>query len=193
MAKKQWQTETQHIDPTFAIAQFGNSAGTGHDHDGADDDGHCPKVNLASHVTGLLPVANLGSRTAWAAISVDVINTYFTTPVNASWLYNVFDDIVTIRIPEMLGAHGSNVALQFEPNSGNWPAEIIPDTPQYVGGVVMKEPGAANDFRHGMLLIPNATSTDIIAAITIETAELQSGGFATAAKGIYRQTICYKR
>lgn len=53
------------VTSSYLNTIFGSGAGGGHLHDGANDDGHCPKINLAAaaEVTGLLPQANVASLT----------------------------------------------------------------------------------------------------------------------------------
>jgi hypothetical protein len=62
MAKTQF-VNGSIILPAWINSIFGSGAAGGHVHDGADSDGHCPKVNLASaaEVTGALPLANVAA------------------------------------------------------------------------------------------------------------------------------------
>ena len=58
MPKTVWNTGVGQ--GTFLTAQFqntfyGTNAATGHTHDGLDQDGSAPPINLASNVTGTLP------------------------------------------------------------------------------------------------------------------------------------------
>lgn len=129
-------------------------------------------------------------------ISVDVTSTYFSTPVNATWKYkkNTVTNEVSILIPDMFGHHTTCEELQFTPNTGNWPATIIPATAQMVKGGLFSKEGNPSNWRLGMLNIPNATNSNIVAYMADSTGEMLTNSFGkndTQPKGIFRQTIHY--
>lgn len=183
MAKTNFQNGTI-VTSTYLNTIFGQGAGGGHVHDADDNDGHCAKINPQNHIDATL-----------YAINVDVTSTYFSTPVNADWYYWKVGPLIIILIPDMVGTHSSNAQLQFTPNSGNWPSIMIPTTAQLLGGVYFsKQDPSLAELRLGALQIPSVSSSNIIASICDDTAELQQGGFGTGGgqpKGILRQTISY--
>lgn len=55
------------VSPEFLDSIFRTSGG--HVHDGVDDDGHSSQINLATHVTGTLPFASVGSHVHTGAVA----------------------------------------------------------------------------------------------------------------------------
>lgn len=187
MAKTDWNSPPKWLTPEFMVAFAGNNAGTGHNHEGTDDDGSCPKISIADSVDDYLT----------GTINVDVISTYFATPVNADWIYYKVGSIIHILIPEMIGIHATNNQLAFTPNSGNWPALMVPSNTQNVGGVILyKQDPSTKEIREGRLTITSVSSAVITASITNNSGILGitnfgTGGVAGQEKGIERQTISY--
>ena len=187
MPKTQWQEEIHHLTPAQMILFFGNNAGSGHNHQELDADGSCPKITIADMVSDYLT----------GTINVDVISTYFTTPVNADWTYYKIGSVIFILITVMAGMHATNAELQFTPNAGSWPAPMVPSVSQYIGGVKLsKQAVGSTEARLGGLFISSVAANNIIALINDDTAELKSNGFGTGGvganpKGIWRQTISY--
>jgi len=172
MGKTQWQEETHHLTPDLMIGFFGNNAETGHDHNGTDDDGSCPKIVTEG------------------TVNVDVTSTYFTTPVNADWTYVKLRNMISILIPAMFGQHVSNTELQFTPHT-TWPSIMVPKIAQYIPVLLFTNDGGGEE-RIGRLYISALDSDNISANISNATSKLVNNGFGTGGnKGIFQQTITY--
>lgn len=154
--------------------------------------------DIASDIGGLDGrVDALEAQFVSGNISVDVTSTYFSTPVNSTWVYkkNITTGDVSILIPDAFGIHGTNAELKFTPNGGSWPAAIIPATALTIGGVYLASQGVSSKFRMGKLTIPNNVATVIAAAFPNDTGDMSESGFGTGtaeSKGIFRQTINYR-
>ncbi|OGQ60733.1 MAG: hypothetical protein A3J24_06360 [Deltaproteobacteria bacterium RIFCSPLOWO2_02_FULL_53_8] len=91
----------------------------GHVHDGVDDDGHAPKVNLASHTEGILPTGMGGAPTGvllpfagvasipvgWLLCYGQAVSrtTYADLFAAVSTTYGVGDGSTTFNLPDMRG------------------------------------------------------------------------------------------
>lgn len=170
--------------PALWQAQWGNTAGTGHNHEGLDADGSCPKIVIEDDVDGY----------AEGTVSGEVVSTYFTTPVQADIDYVKIGSVVTLVIPEFLGQHGSNEEIQISPEVGDWPALIIPSTAQEIP-IVCQRAASPDLKRAGSIIVPASVSTNFICAITgisTEMGTILTDEFGTGAtKGIMRQSISY--
>jgi hypothetical protein len=90
MAKTQF-VDGSFLTPTFLLALNGANASTGYTHDGLDMDGHGPKIDLANHTTGLLPLANVAFYTDWTDITAQV-----TTVPNAGSLHSTKYNVMKV-------------------------------------------------------------------------------------------------
>jgi hypothetical protein len=136
MSKQRYAPNTETaLTNELMRAYFGNSAATGHTHDGSDTDGSVPKINLAAaaHVTGELPLANI----AWnpmQSVNMTVVGktkTFYiyyriTTPTG---LFT--PAIVTVYVPLVYEADlsGIGTGITAAPTTGYaLPDELIPYT-----------------------------------------------------------------
>lgn len=100
MAKTVFQNGTIVL-PEWLNKIFGNS---GHRHDGRDEDGSAPKINLASEVAGVLPANQLGAHHHTLRHQINFVSTqlpqsgagfFFKTVINE------LDSLVTLIIPRL--------------------------------------------------------------------------------------------
>lgn len=188
MAKTDWNSPPKWITPDFMVAFAGNNAGSGHNHQGTDDDGSCPNIALSNAVSDYIT----------GTFGIDVSSTYYSTPAsNKTAVYTKIGNVVTILFQEGIwGWHSTNDQLRLSPNGGSWPSDIIPTTDQLVSGMFLgRIEGAATEFRPGAIVIPNSVSTDIICYIIDDTGEFKTDNFGTGSsgglKGVQEQSITY--
>jgi hypothetical protein len=128
MGKQLWAANTETaLTNELMRAYFGNSAGTGHTHDGIDNDGSVPKINLAAaaHVTGALPLANID----W-----DTIHTVNMTVIGKSKTFDIYyamliPGTVLLYVPgvQEAGLSGAATFIQAAPTTGYaLPDALIP-------------------------------------------------------------------
>lgn len=153
MAKTLFSTGVR-VTSAFLNSIFGTSGG--HRHDGADDDGHCDRINLATDVTGVLPFSAVGSHShdgiqasaidltsdvtgvldivnQWQTISTfDVEFLGFDTPLNVVCVGFVSDLSAVgwglLRISKLLfmGRTGNSAATGMYAPTGGIPADFCP-------------------------------------------------------------------
>ena len=195
MSKTQWQNGS-FLTPAFMQAFAGTNAVQGHAHDGADADGSCPRIVLtgAAQVQGILPKANLADYTSGNVV-VRVETPYSDTQQDFTCSFEKFGDIVTFNINAIYVHSTANDELRLTPASGNWPADILPSSGKFVGGLyASKETDEAKGpFRHGALSV-SSDSTGAWFCYIDSTSYLvdDDWGFnATSPKGFASQSFNY--
>lgn len=187
MAKTLW-VDGSNLTPAQMIAFFGNSAVTGHTHDGANLDGSVPKVNLAAaaHVTGLLPIANVDDISE-GTVAVKITTSFFTVQQTATFDWMKINDNVIIFLDQMFGTSNST-GLEVTPVTV-WPAAIVPASQKVTPFLPLHD---TNKWRPGMIAIPNNNSSNWVLYITDTNGDHNTTGFVnTGTKGISRQSILY--
>lgn len=104
--------KTIFVNGTFVQPAFLNSifqAGGGHVHDGSDDDGHAPLVDLTAHVTGILQRANFEHAHTHDGTSESRIDLATQVSGLLSWL-NLYS-VVQIFDIEFDGFSGVNLSV----------------------------------------------------------------------------------
>lgn len=170
MAKTSWADGT-YLTPAQMILFFGNNAATGHDHDGTDDDGSCPKINTAG------------------TISAEVRNTYYTTQADFTMYYEKIYNMVCLRFPYQVASHGSSTELQIHPDT-TWPAAILAAASEelHIPLIVI-----SNSVQlMGSILIPDGSTEEMVLYCPNSTGELSAGNFNATNKGFRRQSIFYE-
>lgn len=194
MAKTQW-VDGEHITPAQMIAFFGNTAGTGHFHNGQDFDGNCPKVILggAAQVTGILPLANYESPSTAKITDIDsgtvggkIPVAYLTVEQTATLIWVKVINHVTLYIPQMIGTSNA-VTMEILPATA-WPAAIIPSSVQYATCFIKDN----NVWKMGQIRVPVAVDGNFICAVLDGGHVLDVDHFTAAnTKGIENVTISY--
>ncbi|MCK5450243.1 MAG: hypothetical protein KAI70_00605 [Candidatus Omnitrophica bacterium] len=184
MAKRDW-SNGDHMTPDFLDLYWGTNASNGHNHQGLDADGSCPKISITDSVDDYLT----------GTINVDVTSTYFTTPVNVNWTYTKIGNVVHITTEELRGYHATNTELVVTPNT-TWPTLILPTLPKGVPVALSKQDAGTAEERMGVLWIQTGAADTWQARITDSSGELSAfnfgvGGSAIRAKVFFRQTITY--
>ena len=200
MAKTQWSNGST-LTPTFQTAQFGSDANTGHTHDGTDNDGSAPPINLASHVTGTLSTNNLqvidmgdsgvvNKTYTSGSFTASVTATYFNTPDTATWYWIKIGDIVFLTIGGLSDSSANGTQLQISPQSGNWPTAIVPSEDIWVKVLFL---GPTTTYKMGGMKIDNSTTINMICEFPDSSGALATTNWTdSATKGIsLRQTVMY--
>jgi len=167
MAKTQW-ADGEHLTPAQMILFFGNNAATGHDHDGTDVDGSCPKIITEG------------------TVGVKITTSHLTVEQTATWYYAKLQNYILLFIDELLGTSNS-VNLRIYPQT-TWPAEIVPTTLQRAYSCLRDN----SSWVPGMIEIDTDVSDYWVCQI-IDTNHDYSAGIFTAAnlKGISKQVIMF--
>lgn len=153
------------VTPDYLDKINGTSASTGHKHDGFDDDGSVPKVDLVNHVDGKLPFANFGEDTGGTfsiKFSGDGGSTYPT--VSALGMSRVGTCIVFTFLEEVTVSPVSGVVIYILPVSGNWPSSIFGISPELYSTVYQTTQLAPNFARYLTISQYQGVSTRITVA-----------------------------
>jgi hypothetical protein len=126
MSAKVTYINGSYLTPSALNGYFGVSAGTGHAHDGGSDQTCAPKVNLTSHVTGVLPVANMATESG--TFSVAVTKSDFTADTTGTAYWARSGNIVTLNLPLLQGTSNSLFFRIYATDSSGYPARVIPST-----------------------------------------------------------------
>jgi hypothetical protein len=123
MAKTAFVDNVSKIMAAFANSIYGTGASGGHVHDGVDNDGHCGKIDFFNHVANDVPATNFG---------VKITNSELAVEQTANIVYEKHQRLVIINIPTITGISNAT-SLTIVPQSGNFPAVILPtNNPQVV-------------------------------------------------------------
>ena len=187
------------LTPAQVTAWNGINAGTGMIPDGADTDGHMPKVDLAAaaHVTGVLPLANYTDVTlakitdgASGTIACKITTTYLTVQQTFNILWEKHFNIVTIHIPSASGTSNST-DLKIELDGGTWPAAILPNgtAGSLFNNVVVTDNSVQ---KPGVLSMDSASTTIAWTLRCLSGGVYSATGFTnTNGKGVVRGSITY--
>lgn len=122
MAKIDWSGNDEHLTPALMKTYFGEDETEGHNHDGTDDDGSCPNIDLTSGVTGVIPNANL---IVTGSVDVKSTDTYFDTEQTSTWYYTIIGNMVFMRTVLLEGTLTSETGyIKIEAVTA-WPAAIV--------------------------------------------------------------------
>ena len=163
------------LTPTFLDLFHGTDAITGHNHEGLDADGSCPKISLESVATILTGID--GAKITVAFVTIEQTTSFH-------WV--TFDNYVLLHIGEMIGVSNS-VDLEIAPDTV-WTSNILPLTEQRVNVLVHD----SSLWTPGQLIIPIANNANWILSMQDANNDYQSGGFAAANnKGVGELTVVY--
>jgi len=133
MAKTIFTDNVSKIYAAFANSIFGTGGSGGHVHDGVDNDGHCGKVDFFSHIAN-----NVSS--GYGVFGVKITTSYVTVEQVANIVYEKHQRLIIITVPQLVGISNSN-ALKIVPQSGDFPAQILPSGSSQVANVVLYDGG----------------------------------------------------
>ena len=172
MAKTQWNDGSDHyLTPALAESFWGNSATTGHTHDGLDVDGSMPKIDPVSEISG----SEVGS------INIQASTTCVDDSATGALYYRVIAGIVSFRIIVVLS--GSQAieggALSITPVVGEfWPMAVL------VGGGGFRQQIAVES---GGVLVPgliqSPSSVSAVLELSVLAAGVYSASLFTSSKG----------
>lgn len=154
------------VSPEFLDSIFHTSGG--HKHDGADDDGHAGKINLAgaAEVTGALPWANIANYYE-QDVSCQLRGSDFSggTPVSVTFRVTRIGRMVVLAVVANALAPSNSTTLVIEPDVGGgetWPSFMLPSAERYArcAGIV-----TGGVHAPGTLVIPSSGSTIIEARL----------------------------
>jgi hypothetical protein len=128
--KTQW-FNGQFLTTNFMQTFFGQTATSGHIHDGLNQDGSAPLVNLDSNVQGILPWTNIGSfRTGTFDGKI------FGSSQIVTFTYSFYNGLATVSWPSIvIPAYWGADQLYFLNNGGinNMPLFLRPQQDFWMG------------------------------------------------------------
>lgn len=191
MAKTQWNDGNRHyLDGAFGATFFGITAGSGHTHKGTDNDGDCPKVNVADLDGYIGPTGDIAYGT------IDRSYYGLTADISVQMRWQKWGDVITIDYPltQTTGATSASYPgwIEIEPDGGTWPAALVTNTPDYLGMpfLVVNE----DDFRAGMLVPPRQNNNNMAIYCSDSSGTIGTNFTCddTTLKGFARQSVTYK-
>ena len=130
---------------------FGTDAVTGHNHDGVDTDGSCPKIVTDDLVdfTDTFQVKMKSSDT-------------ISTPSAFTWTYRKSGNFITLFIPESIELSDSYYC-EFEPfDPVTFPSSIIPTTTKTISAIVANSASYTTELSPGAIVIPLSASSNMV-------------------------------
>ena len=122
MAKTQF-VDGSNLTATYVNTIYGSDASTGHNHQGLDQDGSAPKINLSNSVSGYLNLATNVTGTmdryhlaapATGTFTAQLYQLTGSTPKNYTIKYVVDSGITTIWWPQLVAhKHGELSGFYF--------------------------------------------------------------------------------
>jgi hypothetical protein len=189
MAKTDFSQDGTHITSAIAHARWGNTGATGHDHQGLDEDGSAPQIDLTNAVSGLLPNANLALPSS-GTIGLKITTTYLTVEQTFNVTWEKRNNRVTLHIPEVNGTSNST-SLEAALSGGTWPSEIIPGGGS--GYLRMTIPVQDNgNVISAMIKISESSDTENWVFYALASDEYLSTNFTNSGtKGLFHNSITY--
>jgi hypothetical protein len=164
--------EGSDLLPAFAQSIFGTDQSTGHKHDGADSDGHCPKIDPVTEISGY----SEGSFTMTAT-------GFSTNPAPSGTAYwHISHGLVFLSIPLLYGTSNTTdlgISLAI-------PADIRPAT----GKICQLWLVDNGQYKPGLITV---NANGIIESSLLATG-VYGGAFVDSGnKGVFPQTIIYRK
>jgi len=176
------------LTPTFMDAFFGTDAVTGHNHDGLDADGSCPKV-----VTD-----DLEDFTDTFQVKIRASDVFGGAPSAKTWTYRKSGNLITLIIPESVELSDSSYCQIEAFSPADFPSDIIPTTSQKIPAIVVNAQSYTTILSPGLIEIPSAITSNMILwcmdPIESSTNILQAQDFDASNivyKGLVAQSITY--
>jgi hypothetical protein len=161
---------------TWLNTIFGANAAGGHVHDGADNDGHCPRI----------PVSGLNfDAAASGTITVTIGTSHLTAQQQGTARWYKFDNLVFLELPLLTGTSNSTNLVISGLTTG-----LNPYTQRFVPGFLASTP--AGICQAAATVNYDGTISVMLGAVSGSQILYATGQFAgSGSKGIYNQVISY--
>ena len=134
-----------------------------------------------NRIEGNIDILKKLLRHFFGSFDVTVNTPYFTAPTTVTCNYTIINEMVFISFPSGLESpnQSTNSELQLSPTAGNWPSDILPQYDTVVPCIFKINTHANYNKRPGYMLIPTASSSNIVCYITRNGATLDDGYYVT--------------
>ncbi len=169
MSKTQWPAVApfSHLTPTLMEAYWGTNAATGHNHEGTDDDGSCPKIDLVAATD--MPTGAVDSEVRTSALTVQQ---------DFELNYYRVGSLVHVFIPSTFGTSNSGT-LKIYPAT-TWPSAMVgTDTMSIINGW-------DNGSKEFLIIQPPTSTSD-----TFDITRISASFTAAGQKGFDLCNLCY--